>query len=111
MPCVILHRALPFNQLIDRRLSASRLFQSAGAEESRRIGIGTPELVEKHHRLLGTAALQEGLAEGLRGGGIEDAVRFELLPGIHIQDFGPQITVVTGTVAAVEDVVEIGCPV
>ena len=66
--------------------SVSDLLQPAGAEECRRIGIGAAELTEQGHRLFGTALLQEGLAEGLRRGGVEDAVGHELLPGVHVQE-------------------------
>ena len=88
--------------------SFNDLLQAAGAEERRRIGFGAAELTEEGHRLFGTALLEEGLAEGLRRGGVEDTVGHELLPGIHIQDFSPQIAVIACAVAAVEDVVEIG---
>ena len=42
--------------------SFNGLLQAAGAEERRRIGIGTAELTEEGHRLFGTALLEEGLA-------------------------------------------------
>ena len=56
------------------------LLQAAGAEQGCRIGIRAAELPEERHGLFGAALLEEGLADGLRGGGVEDTVGDDLLP-------------------------------
>ena len=81
--------------------------QSAGAKKCRRIGVSPTEASVEVHRLVAASLLEDIASERHRSLWIEDSVLHEELEGVLVEDFCPEIAVVTGTVSAAEDVCEL----
>ena len=62
--------------------------------------LATPESPENIQRLLNTSRLQDMLQKRSTRGGIENTFLFESIVGVSREHFRPQITVVTGGIAA-----------
>ena len=80
------------------------LVQSPLLEQGLDLRLAAAEALVEDHRLLGAAALQDVVPEGLGRGRVEEARLLEGLEGVRVQDLGPDVAVVAGRVAAGEDV-------
>ena len=81
--------------------------QSPGTEKSTRVRLRATERKVEGHRLLAATLLKEGLAELQSHLRIVYALLLEVLESILVQNLGPKVAIVAGTVTAVEDVVEV----
>src|SRR5262245_28549300 len=66
--------------------------------------LASAEFDERLHRIAAAAALEDRLLEPVRGSGVEDAVLLKRAERVGRQHLGPLVAVVTGRVAAREDV-------
>ena len=82
--------------------------QSPGTEKSTGIRLRATERKVEGHRFLAAPLLKEGLAELQSHLRIVYSLLLEVLESVLVQNLGPEIAIVAGTVTAVEDVVEVG---
>ena len=61
--------------------------------------------------MLAAAGFKDVVLEGGCGCRVENAAFAEKLEGVFVENLRPEVAVVTGTVATVENVVEVGCAV
>ena len=85
--------------------------QTAVAEQSGGVGLGTTEALVEGHRFFAATHLEDVLAEAAACGLVEDAVLAEGFETVSIEHLGPQVAVVTYGIAATEDVVEVGATI
>ena len=74
--------------------------QSATSQHRLGVRIVAPcKLLEEDHRLFASTFLQEGFLEAERSFRIEYPLTLEIAEGVLVEDFGPEVAVITGAVA------------
>ena len=90
-------------------MSLCSLYEAAQTQQGVGVRLVAAELLELNHGVLGVTALKYVLLEA---GGcllVEDTLLLEQLPCVGLQHLGPQIGVVTRSIAVVaEDMLEVG---
>ena len=88
------------------------LFQSASFQIRLVVGVLAAELAVLHHAFVVAAFLQAILAERSSQLGIEEVTGgLEVVEGIFVQYLGPSVSVITGTVATVENMGKVGATI